>query len=336
MQKRRNAVLAGLAAGCLIFFCLAVAARLPTLDALIFAVAGGGAVLAAATMWPQASPWTEPAPVAAVVQPQPAQFQTEPITGIRLPTALADYHFRFAASVLWRPSADGTRGTADIAVHAIIRRACKITQQRDPSEAILAASELSVALGAVLPDPGRQVEARAESVHLQLPPEDQKRLDEIATLRKEERLWEYQRRYQVSKRHYLRTDVLKDAGSAVVWWLAKHEDNLNQVADNIELLTQLAHAANNNHMHNTDGGASDAPAGPPTPAEHFDAFLDSLDPAPSDDTRLTLTSQVARLVDGHDQKAADDMRRRHSEPDDRDVADSYRGYPGETEGTPPE
>ena len=88
-------------------------------------------------------------------------------------------------------------------------------------------------------------------------------------------------------------------------------------------------------MNNTNSAASDAPAGPPTPAERFDAFLDSLDPAPSNDVRLTLTSQVARLVDGHDQKAADEMRQRHSEPGD-DVADSYRGYPGAAEGTPPE
>ncbi len=337
MSNRRNAVLAGLVAGCLVFVCLAAAARLPTLDALILAVAGGGAVLAAVTRWPQAPPPpAEPAPVAVVVPPPPAQFQTQPITGIRLPTALADYYFGFAASVLWLPSADGVRGAGDIAVNEIIRRACKITEQRDPSEAALAASDLSVALGVLMPDPRRQVEVRAESVHLQLPPEDQKRLDEFATLRKEEGLWEYQRRYQVNKRHYLRTDVLKDAGSAVVWWLAKHEDNPQEVAASIDVLTQLAHAANKNHMNNTDSAAFDAPAGPPTPAERFDAFLDSLDPAPSDDVRLTLTSQVARLVDGHDQKAADEIRRRHSEPDGGDVAESSWGYPGATEGTPPE
>jgi hypothetical protein len=63
--------------------------------------------------------------------------------------------------------------------------------------------------------------------------------------------------------------------------------------------------------------------------------LTHFDPAPSDDVRLTLTSQVARLVDGHDQKAADEMRRRHSEPDDADGAGSYWGYPGEAEGAPP-
>ena len=162
----------------------------------------------------------EPASVTALVPPPPAPLQTQPLTGIRLPTALADYHFGFAASVLWRPIADGVcgvSGVGDLAVSEIIRRACAITTQRDPSEATLAASDLTVALGVLLPDPRRQVEVRAESIHLQLPPEDQRRLDEFATLRKEEGLWEYQRRHQVSKRHYLRTDVLKDAGSAVVW-----------------------------------------------------------------------------------------------------------------------
>lgn len=341
MSNRRNAVLAGLAAGCLVFVCLTVAARLPARNALILALAGGVAVLAAVTRWPQPSRSSaEPARVTVVEPPPPAQFQTRPITGIRLPTALADYHFEFAASVFWLPSADGVCGAGDIAVNEIIRRACKITGQRNPSDATIAASDLSVVLGVLRPDPRRQVEVRAESVHLQLPPGDQRRLDQFATLRKEEGLWEYQRRSQVSKRHYLRTDVLKDAGSAVVWWLAKHEDDPKQVAASIDVLTQLADAANNventNHMTDTDSATFDAPTGLSTPAEHFDAFLDSLDPEPSDDVRLTLTSQVARLVDGHDQNAADEMRRRHNEPDSRDAADSYWGHPGEAEATPPE
>ena len=87
-------------------------------------------------------------------------------------------------------------------------------------------------------------------------------------------------------------------------------------------------------MNNTDSPAPDAPAGPPTPAERFDAFLDSLDPAPSDDVRLTLTTQVARLVHGHDPKAADELQRRHSEPDGGEVTDSYWVYPGGAEGAP--
>jgi len=335
MSNHRNAVLAGLAAGCLVFACLAVAARLSIPDALILAVVVGGAVLAAVARWPQASSARELTPTTAAAQPPPAPFQTRPITGIRLPTALADYHFGFAASVLWRPSTAGVLGAENVADNEIIRRACEVTKQRNPSEVMLATSDLTVALGILRPDSSGQVEVRAESVHLQLPLEDQKRLDEIATLRKEEGLWEYQRRYQVSKRHYLRTDVLKDAGSAVVWWLAKHEDNLEQVAASIDVLTRIAHTANDDHLGNTDTAVFDTPARSATPAERFDAFLDSLDPAPTGDVRLTLTSQVARLVNGHDPKAADEMRRRCREADGGG-ADSYWGDPGEAEGTSPE
>ena len=86
MPSPRNAVLAGLAAGCLVFTCLAVATRLPTLGALVVSITGGGAVLAAVVRWPKASPpMAEPTPVAVVVPPPPAPFQTQPITGIRLP-----------------------------------------------------------------------------------------------------------------------------------------------------------------------------------------------------------------------------------------------------------
>jgi len=73
MSTRRNAVLAGLATGCLVFACLAAATSLPILDSLLLSVVGGGAVLLAATWWPQAPPRSaEPAPVAVVAPSPPA------------------------------------------------------------------------------------------------------------------------------------------------------------------------------------------------------------------------------------------------------------------------
>jgi hypothetical protein len=211
-----------------------------------------------------------------------------------------------------------------------IRRACEITERRNPSEVTLIAPELAMALRELRSDPKEQVQVKAEGVQLQLPAEDQQRLDEAATLRKQEGLWEYKRRQEVSKRRYLRADVLKDSGSAVVWWMAKHEDEPKQVAESIEVLTRLSRAANN-----ADDAAFGEPAAPRTPAEHFDAFLNSLDPAPDDNARLTLSNQVARLVDGHDQKAADEIRR-HSEPDISDVTDGHWGFPAETDDQMPE
>jgi hypothetical protein len=328
-SRHRNAVLVGVLAACLLFLCLILAARLPTLIAFILALFGGGAVLAAVISIRPPAQSDDRASVLAdtPAEPPPVQFQALTVTGVRLPSAHADYAFAFTANVLWLPAGEGVNGTSEVARHEIIRRAREITERRDPSHVSLIAPDLAVALGVLRSDPGGQVHARAESVQLRLPPEDQQRLDELAELRKQDELWDYQRRAQVSKRQYLHTDVLKDSGSAVVWWLAKHEDNPDQVAEKISVLSQLARVANNE----TDAGnerlgepsAPLNPAEPLRPAEQFDAFLDSLDPRLSDDARLLLTDQVARFVYGHDPKAADEMRRRRDRPSDSDHPNSF-------------
>jgi hypothetical protein len=326
MPNCRNAALAGLTTACLLFLSLAVATRLPSLVEFVLAAAVGGMVLAIVGRRPPTRQTQHPA-VTEEVPAQPVQLQVQPVTGIRLPSAFADYSFVFAAHVLWRPSTDGGIGTGHIAVTEIIRRAREITERRDPSQFTLIRPELKAALEVLRSDPRGEVHVKAESVELELPTEDRRRLDELATLRKQADLWDHQRQYQVSKRRYLRTDVLKDPGSAVVWWLAQNEDNPEQVAQSINMLGQLARAANNS---DTTPGASAAPR---TSADHFDAFLGALDPAPDADQRLMLASQMARHIDGVDPKTAEEMRRRYSEPDDPDTND-YWGYPG-ADGTPP-
>jgi hypothetical protein len=319
MSNYRNAALAGLAVACVLFVCLAVGARFQMLVSLVIAIGGGCAVLATLSRRPPALLSTQAAPVSTLV-PVP-QFQAKTVTDVRLPSAVTDYSFVFASNVQWLSSGAETLGAGDIAVNEIIRRAREFTERHDPSQVSVIAPQLSVVLGTVQFDPSRQVQAKADSVYLQLPPEDQRRLDEFARQRKEDRLLDYQRRSEISKRRYLRTDVFRDTGSAVVWWLAKHEDQPKQVADSIDVFSQLSRAVN---------GGADAtykPATPQGPSACFDAFLDSLDPPPTDDVRLTLTHGVARLVDLHDQKAADEMRRRDSEPEDGNSADGYRGYP---------
>jgi hypothetical protein len=333
MSIHRNAVLAGLTIGCLLFIALALTARLSPLVDLVLAIFGGGMILAVAASRQSPTPSAEPAPVFVDVPaaPPPVQFHAQSLTGVRLPSAFADYTFAFAANVLWLPATAGGIGTSEIAVHEIIRRAREITEQWDPSQVTLLEPQLAVALCGLQSDPDGKAQVRAESVQLRLPPEDQQRLDEAATLRKQEGLWEYKRRQEVSKRRYLRTDVLKDSGSAVVWWMAKHEDEPDQVAGSIDVLARLSRAANN-----ADDAEHRVPAAPRTPAEHFDAFLDSLDPAPDDNVRLTLSNQVARLVDGHDQKAADEIRRCLSDPEGSDVTNGYWNCQGETDGPLPE
>jgi hypothetical protein len=62
-------------------------------------------------------------------------------------------------------------------------------------------------------------------------------------LRKDEEVWEHERQHERNKRHYLGDDVLKSAGSAVVWWLARHENEIERAVDMIGPLAQIAAAA---------------------------------------------------------------------------------------------
>jgi hypothetical protein len=68
-------------------------------------------------------------------------------------------------------------------------------------------------------------------------------------------IWEHQRKYEQNKRAYLGRDVLKDPGSAVVWWLARNDDHVEKTVQAIGLLAQLSSAAT---------------------ADRFDAFLQAM------------------------------------------------------------
>ncbi|MGC5563671.1 hypothetical protein ACPYPG_12580 [Streptomyces sp. FR-108] len=62
----------------------------------------------------------------------------------------------------------------------------------------------------------------AENLQLVLVQQDQERLDKLADVRKDEEAWVHQRKYEQSRRRYLGEDVLKNTGSAVVWWLTRY------------------------------------------------------------------------------------------------------------------
>lgn len=336
MTIRRSAVLAALAAAVATFIGLIIAVRMPVLVELPIAIAivGGGAILAAVSRSPSVPPIAPASPALDTPDPPPTQYQAQPIAGVPLPSAHEDYTFTFSATVCWLPTAASVTEPGVIAVSEIMRRAREITQRRDPAQAVLVTHELATLLADARPDPASRVHARAESVHLQLSADDQRRLEELARLRKEEELWDYQRRHEQSKRRYLGEDVLKDAGSAVVWWLARNDDQPMKVAENIGALTQLAHAANNadgNPLGNAAGAGdripASAPGNPQTSAERFGAFIDSLDSL-DDDARLMLTKQMASLVESYGYPiVAGEMNRQYDEWPDGTASGMPDGEP---------
>ncbi|GAB1327795.1 hypothetical protein [Streptomyces sennicomposti] len=90
--------------------------------------------------------------------------------------------------------------------------------------------------------------ALAADVTLILAPADRERLTKLADLRKDEQIWEYERQHERNMRRYLGDDVLKTTGSAVVWWLARHENEIEKAVDMIGPLARISAAANDEEV----------------------------------------------------------------------------------------
>jgi hypothetical protein len=184
-------------------------------------------------------------------------------------------------------------------------------------------------LGEMSGDPTGCVYAMAESVELSLPQEDQQRLDKLADVRKNEDLWEHERRYEQSKRQYLGDDVLKSPASALVWWLSRNESAIDKAVANIGPLGQLAYAANDTARTISPAdaifdGLEGVPDGrrPADAADHLDALMHVMGINEHDPDRTLFGHQVADLVArrGH-QSLADEIATRFDVQND-DTEDS--------------
>ncbi|MGW5863656.1 hypothetical protein ACWFRJ_15960 [Streptomyces sp. NPDC055239] len=261
---------------------------------------------------------------------------------ISLPSRFADYDFLFSATVRWCPadaSADVSLINAGaLAMDAVIERARAVTSCRKPFRSSLVQHELSGALGVMEPAPGGHIRAMALDVVLVLPDEDQQRLDRLAAIRKNEDLWEHERNYERNKREYLGGDVLRDTGSAVVWWLAKNDDHVEKAVNDIGMLARLTSAANNEEVAEPfrhlvpeafppitlpepesdvfgkssafeESLAQEAPT-EPSAAEAFTDFIRRLGRTPGDEECLMLAEQVAMNIEDWDEDTAQEIRRR--------------------------
>jgi len=253
--------------------------------ALAFVIAGVGALLV------RTGPeflLRETAEPEFIHRPEPSPSPvTEQVSDVRLPSSREDYYFLFSAAVRWVPTGhvpDEPRvNMAALAANAIVKRAMVVTRRYPPEHVSLLRHELGGVLGWAQPDETGNVLAMAESVQLALPEEDRERLERLAGVRKEKELWEHARTYEQSKRDYLGKDVLKDPGSAVVWWLARNDEKLEQTVESIPLLASLSAAANNENLPEVlrcfvpdaahRNGAFPAPS---SPVDHLAAFLESL------------------------------------------------------------
>jgi hypothetical protein len=238
---------------------------------------------------------------------EPMERRELRVSKVAVPSGATDYDFLLTATVRWHP----VEGPADaplvnpggLAAEAVLERACKITSQREPGRVSLVQHELNGALGTMELDASQRLWAMAEAVLLTLADHDQQRLDKLAAVRKDEQVWEHERRWEISKRSYLGEDVLKDPGSTVVWWLARNNEHVERTVNDLGLLAQLSSAANNQDVPerfqhlvpfpapdprpDDEYGSMGSPEPPPTAADLLDAFLQSAG-FPADDPRRPL------------------------------------------------
>ncbi|WP_252991160.1 hypothetical protein [Streptomyces viridosporus] len=191
----------------------------------------------------------EPEPPAAPVE-QP--YQETRVIDAALPSAMDGYDFLFSATVRWKPVPDHTGRSDDaspaLAAASVVSRAREVVRHEEPGRAGFAQYLLDGELGILLPDRNERVKALAVDVTLTLAPADRERLRKLNDLRKDEELWEHERQHERNKRRYLGDDVLKSAGSAVVWWLARHENEIEKAVHMIGPLAQIAAAANDEEV----------------------------------------------------------------------------------------
>ncbi|MGW1408836.1 hypothetical protein [Streptomyces sp. NPDC002403] len=279
------------------------------------------------------------------------------VSRVALPSQWADYDFLISATVRWHLDTPGhcrVLNPAGLAVEAVLDRARTITEQREPGRVSLVQHELSGALSSLLPDSTGRLQAMAEDVRLTLHEHDQERLDSLAGVRKDQAVWEHQRKYEQSKRRYLGEDVLKDTGSAVVWWLAKNDEQVEKTVEDLGLLARLTSAANDTDVperlrdivplpREERGGEehSDWQAAAferaPTAADHLADALNALGLDDGDTQRRLLAKQIADAIRDQEQhETADDLLRRFDPPaaftPNGEPPDSTPGVPRPTPG----
>lgn len=268
--------------------------------------------------------------------PPPADRREVYVSRVPLPSGLADYDFLFSARIRWCPvdpaPNDQLINIGALAVDSVLARARKVTTLLRPLRSSLVQHQLNGVLGVMEEDREGYVRAMALDVELTLTDADQERLDRLASIRKDEAVWEHQRKYEKSKREYLGGDVLTSTGSAVVWWLAKNDDHVEKTVKDIGLLARLSSAANNREVDETFRHlVSEASPPPPAPehtepepgqgAHRFDHH--SLDPVdlfadffrrvgfrPGEAESALIADQVAMAIASRDAVTAAEIHRR--------------------------
>ncbi|MDQ3576879.1 MAG: hypothetical protein M3443_04600 [Actinomycetota bacterium] len=170
------------------------------------------------------------------------------VPAIPIDSAEPYYRFILSCTVCWTTNSAQHGNPRGLAVHSILERARHITVSGAPTDPMTVQNRLAAELGVRMSDPSGQVIVWAVSVGLSVPEEDARRLDRLVELRKEKQVLHHERELEQSTRAYLTGDVLTDPGSAVVWWLARHPEQVREAAALLPTFAQLSAAVTNTEL----------------------------------------------------------------------------------------
>ncbi|SDD62617.1 hypothetical protein [Actinokineospora iranica] len=226
---------------------------------------------------------------------EPPPHAEHHVPAIPVDSAEPYYRFILSCTVCWTPTGGVPQhgNLRGLAVHSILERARHVTVGGSPTDTAAVQTRLAAELGAMLPDRSGQIVAWAEQVALTVPEEDARRLERLTELRKEKQVRHHEQELEQRTRAYLADEVLVDPGTAVVWWLARHPEQVREAADLIPTFARLSAAVTKSEI-----------------APQYAERLDTAD-------RPALSAVNWPRLDGQ----GDESRRQLPRPDGKDAAD---------------
>ncbi|WP_130797978.1 hypothetical protein [Streptomyces otsuchiensis] len=178
------------------------------------------------------------------------------IDSVAVASSAPGFDFVVSATVWWRAAervSEITQFNRDaanqnIAVSSVLSRIQAVTRREHPSRLDLTRHLLEAALAAPSEDVSGVVAAWAQDIKVTV---DAEGLDQLRRMEEEVReteLWHREVKRERERRAYLADDVLASAGSAVVWWLARHNNDVENAVSMIGPLARISAAANNSDV----------------------------------------------------------------------------------------
>ncbi|MFH8992926.1 hypothetical protein [Streptomyces sp. NPDC017940] len=194
------------------------------------------------------SAWVPSPGTPAPERPAGNPYQEASVVVVPVESAVADCPFLFSANVWWRLADEGASWShgnpAALASTSVLERVQRITSMEHPNRCTFLEHSMEGVLGMPGLDGKGLVVAFATDIRLVLRQKDREHLEELDGLRKAVDTWESRRQHERNVREYLGNDVLQSPGNAVVWWMARHDDQIGRAVEMIAPLTVLSAAAN--------------------------------------------------------------------------------------------